>query len=150
MNKELIETILTTPLYELRKERWRMVEGEPWVEIEAAYNRQGDYIGDGEAARFYCDQLGIAPERADAEHSVCSIGFSSKDQRWYGWSHRAYYGFGVGDVVKEGSCCAMSGWINDIDPRTGERDTKPLPVGFTAETLADARRMAIAFAASVS
>ena len=24
------------------------------------------------------------------------IGFSEKEQKWYGWSHRAFYGFKVG------------------------------------------------------
>jgi hypothetical protein len=39
------------------------------------------------------------------KHSpVCSIGWSDKDQKWYGWSHRAIYGFRPGDKVKKGDC----------------------------------------------
>lgn len=73
-----------------------------------------------------------------AGSSVCSMGFSESQQKWYGWSHRAVAGFGVGDKVKSGSTCttATEGWA--------------LPVGFKAKTLEDARRMAAAHAESVS
>jgi hypothetical protein len=33
-----------------------------------------------------------------------SIGFSEAEQKWYGWSHRAIYGFGIGAEVKQGDC----------------------------------------------
>ena len=66
------------------------------------------------------------------------IGFSEKEQKWYGWSHRAIYGFGIGDEVKEGDCCASAA------------PGKALPVGFKAKTLNDAKKMAEAFAESVS
>jgi hypothetical protein len=49
------------------------------------------------------------------------------------WSHRAIYGFAIGDTVKEGDCVADY-----------------LPIGFTAKTKADCKKMAIAFARSVS
>ena len=29
------------------------------------------------------------------------IGFSDKEQKWYGWSHRVIIGFGVGDRIFE-------------------------------------------------
>jgi len=32
------------------------------------------------------------------------IGFSEPNQKWYGWSHRAIAGFGIGDECKEGDC----------------------------------------------
>lgn len=47
---------------------------------------------------------GIVPELRKPDHRVPSIGFSEKEQKWYGWSHRAIYGFGVGSVVKKGDC----------------------------------------------
>jgi hypothetical protein len=34
--------------------------------------------------------------------SVCTIGFSPKDNKWYGWSHRAIYGFTIGSTCKKG------------------------------------------------
>lgn len=30
------------------------------------------------------------------------LGFNPKEQKWYGWSHRAIYGFGIGSKVKQG------------------------------------------------
>ncbi len=32
------------------------------------------------------------------------LGFSETEQKWYGWSHRATYGFGVGSEVNKGDC----------------------------------------------
>jgi len=31
-----------------------------------------------------------------------NIGFSEKEQKWYGWSHRAIFGFGIGSKVEPG------------------------------------------------
>ena len=36
-------------------------------------------------------------------HSI-SLGFSEKEQKWYGWSHRAIYGFGIGSKTTKGDC----------------------------------------------
>lgn len=33
-----------------------------------------------------------------------NIGFSEDEQKWYGWSHRAIYGFGIGSEVRKGDC----------------------------------------------
>lgn len=76
----------------------------------------------------YLDDHGIVTGGSD----TATIGFSKKEQKWYGWSHRAIYGFGVGAEVEKGST---------IDS---------LPVGFKAKTLEDARRMAEAFSQAVS
>lgn len=43
--------------------------------------------------------------RLQSNHGqVACMGFSSKEQKWYGWSHRAIYGFGIGSEVKKGDC----------------------------------------------
>jgi hypothetical protein len=110
-----------------RREVWSM-EGNDPVEMEAVYNAHGVYVGDKETADFLAEK-GIIPEPRTEQSSVCSIGFSHKDQKWYGWSHRAIHGFGVGDVVKDGDCACES-----------------LPVGFEAKTLDDAKQIASAFA----
>lgn len=34
---------------------------------------------------------------------VSSIGFNPVEQKWYGWSHRAIFGFGIGSKVAKGS-----------------------------------------------
>ncbi len=59
------------------------------------------------------------------------LGFSEKEQKFYGWSHRAIYGFGIGHKVKKGNM-----------PHKYE--------GKTAKTLEDAKRFAVAFASDVS
>ncbi|MHC4121995.1 MAG: hypothetical protein ACYSSI_00345 [Planctomycetota bacterium] len=106
-----------------------------------------------EAYRFL--QRGIEGiQKAKSEDKVCSIGYFCpkgtpiEKQRWYGWSHRAMCSFGIGDVVKKGDCCASSGWTDEYLQEHPEEDLS-LPIGFKAETLADARRMAVAFAESV-
>ena len=82
---------------------------------------------------FY-DKHSIVPEKAEPEHSSCSISFSEKDQKYYGWSHRAYHGFGIGDEITSEDDCA----------------SELLPIGFKAKTLEDCKKMAKAFARSVS
>jgi hypothetical protein len=122
--------------------------GCPDFEMKHAETLSGNYIGNQKTADFLLSK-GIVPELIEG-NKVCSIGFCEKEQKWYGWSHRAIYGFGVGDSVAEGDCCAESGWVDGVDPRTGLPDDKVLPVGFKAENLADAKRMAVAFASSVN
>lgn len=84
-----------------------------------------------------CDRLKeSATERFKKEHGIekeiqPGVGFSEKEQKWYGWSHRASHGFGIGDVAKE---CHPTG-------------TKE---GNKCKTLEDCKKAAIAFANSVS
>ena len=72
--------------------------------LKSCYTVNGDYIGDEKTAHFLCCKKGIRPEKISPEHSICSIGFSKKEKKWYGWSHRAIYGFGIGSEVKIGDC----------------------------------------------
>ena len=117
------------------------------VVCDVAYNLDGDYIGDLKTAEFLCDERGIRPEVIPG-NSVCSIGFCEREQKWYGWCHRAIFGFGVGDTAKEGDCVCSSGWTEDYLAENPDAD-RTVPVGFEAKTLEDAKRMAIAFADSV-
>ena len=80
------------------------VPGHDGETIRAAINAAGHYVGDEETAKFLCDERGIAPQLAQPSHNVCSIGFCEKEQKWYGWSHRAIYGFGIGSIVNKGDC----------------------------------------------
>lgn len=124
---------------------------QPYYEITSAYSlRDNSYIGDLKTAKILWKKYGVEVfELADPSNKVCSIGFSPKEQKWYGWSHRAIHGFKIGDVVKEGDCTNSSGWCDSYLAEHPEAD-KRLPVGFKARTLEDARLMAIAFAGSVS
>lgn len=132
-------------IYELKE--IEVVPGEP--KMTAAFSlKDGGYIGlEDDAKRL--EERGIVPELREPDHGTCSIGFCEKEQKWYGWSHRAMCGFGIGDVVKDGDCAATSGWTDEYLEQHPEADTR-LPVGFKAETLEDAKRIAIAFADCVS
>ncbi len=73
-------------------------------ETKSAFTHEGDYIGDPRMAYRICKTRGIKPEPIDETHNICSIGFCEKEQKWYGWSHRAMFGFGVGSEIKQGDC----------------------------------------------
>lgn len=123
------------------------IDGRHIVEVEIAYTPDGAYIGNEKTAEFLIHNKGIMPELMLGA-KVCSIGFCERERKWYGWSHRAIYGFKIGDVAKEGDCVCSSGWLDDYLAEHPEKDLS-LPVGFEAKTLDDCKRMAIAFAESV-
>ena len=39
-----------------------------------------------------------------SEQLTCGMGFSPSENKWYGWSHRAIFGFTIGSQVKMGDC----------------------------------------------
>ena len=49
---------------------------------------------------------GITEEIQDGygEPKTCCIGFNPIEKKWYGWSHRAIFGFEIGSEVKKGDC----------------------------------------------
>lgn len=77
------------------------------VELVSYHNNMGHYIGDEKVANLLHDR-GIYPELANDDNKVCSVGYCEKEDKWYGWSHRAMYGFGVGDRVREGDCAFVA------------------------------------------
>lgn len=145
--------------YEIRTEQ--LTEDECGIPggmvMKSAYTPEGHYIGNSKWAHRLIVKRGIKPqpmEPADPSANggrgrTCSIGFCGKEQRWAGWSHRAIALFGIGDEVKEGDCCASSGWTDGWLVDHPEDDLS-LPIGFVAKTLNDCRRMAVAFAESIS
>ena len=56
----------------------------------------------------------------DGGGSAC-IGFNPEEQKWYGWSHRAMYGFGVGSTCKKGDC----GYKPETPQKLFDSVTKP-------------------------
>jgi len=80
------------------------------------------------------DWLGIKGQSLSKDSTVHSYGKAESDSKWYGWSHRAIYGFGVGDTVKAGTIG------NDHE---GAKD-------FVIKTDDQAKDMAIAFAKDVA
>lgn len=128
---------------------WQLDMTDQKTPMRWAVTPAGDYIGSPKDAFFLCRTKGIKPEIRMPDSGGCSIGFCEREQKWYGWSHRAIHGFGVGDSVKEGDCCAISGWTDEYLAEHPEEDSS-LPIGFVAKTLDDARTMACAFSESVS
>jgi len=78
--------------------------GSGRFEMKTAYTPSGDYIGSPKLAHMLCSKYGIAPELASKDNSVCSIGYSAGYRKWYGWSHRAFFGFNVGSTCRLGDC----------------------------------------------
>lgn len=91
----------------------------------------GGYIGDLETTRNLCVERGIRPMKRQQDHTVCSVGYSVTDGKWYGWSHRAIMGYAPGQILQE----------SDISLN--------LPIGHET-TLDDCKNMAHRFAESVS
>ena len=148
--KKIVKVINCKAGYQIRHE---LIDGKEFgtddMILKSAYTPNGDYIGNSKTAHLLCKKRGIKPEKRTPKNNVCSIGFCEKEQKWYGWSHRALYGFKVGDKVKRGDCCASSGFTEDYLKKHPEED-KSLPIGFKAMSLEDCKKMAIAFAESVS
>ena len=76
-------------------------------ELAFAYTPEGHYIGTHSWAETLAKR-GIIPELRNPTDGVCSIGFCEAEQKWYGWSHRAIYGFGIGSKVSKGDCAYVA------------------------------------------
>ena len=74
--------------------------GEKEIIIDSCYSKKnGEYVGDIKTA-LYLQKKGISDfEKVSQSWCICSIGFCEKEQKWYGWSHRAIFGFGIGDKL---------------------------------------------------
>lgn len=79
----------------------------------AAFTLDGLYIGNEDWAKLL-DERGIVPEYRTPDSQVCSIGFCEREKKWYGWSHRAMAGFGIGDTVKRGDCAFTADNVDDL------------------------------------
>ena len=105
--------------------------------MKSAYTPSGDYIGEPKMAYYLCKKKGIAPEKKRPRINICSIGFSKKDGKYYGWSHRALCGFAIGDKIFQ----SRFGNDNTLYIKHGKQ---------TIHNRLDQRKAAIAFANYVS
>ena len=83
-----------------------------------AYKAEIDIIGNGELSKVYKSKFDdsyithvgmeksvkFLADREITEELTHGVGFSPKDNKWYGWSHRAIYGFEIGSTCKKGDC----------------------------------------------
>jgi hypothetical protein len=126
--------------YVIRKELWKLSpEQKDYSEMESAYNKSGTYIGDLKTAKFLIEKKGLTKLQPAIGSSgkICSIGFNEKEQKWFGFSHRAIVGFGLSDKIFE------EGFGNGktLFVKHGSKDIK---------TLGDAKISASRFARYVS
>lgn len=88
-------------------------DGEDVTTMDVAYTVKGKYIGAVKDAVHLVGDRGIQPQLASRKNAVCSIGFCEKEQKWFGWSHRAIYGFGIGSTISPGDCGYQPSDIDD-------------------------------------
>ena len=152
IKRKVIEVVESNDLYEVRREMWDPdceMADRPTEMFSAYSKKDGSYCGSADFAKDVLDTYGILAELSSPGHNVASIGWSESNEKWYGWSHRAIYGFKPGDEVSsDDHLCASHGFVESYTPAEGE--DRSLPIGFVAQDHADAKRMAIAFADAVS
>lgn len=123
--------------YECRTEEVRHESSPQPVIMKSSYDPSGKYIGDWGTAHFLFKKKGIRfVDYSRPSGNVCTVGFNPLTKTWYGWSHRAIFGFKIG--------------MKMFNPRFGDDKTHFSEHGLaTIETLADARESAERFARSV-
>lgn len=80
------------------------IPNDPAIDFDISYAEtlDGLLIGEPGDAKYLCDELGIKPELREEGLTTCTIGFSEKLNKWFGWSHRAICGFTIGSKVSKG------------------------------------------------
>lgn len=103
--RELVKTLHYRAGYQVRTERISGDEagggGHSFL-LRSAFTPDGLYLGTPKVARLLIKRGIQQFELAQPAHNVCSVGFNPEQQQWFGWSHRAIFGFGIGSVVKPG------------------------------------------------
>lgn len=84
------------------------------TKLFVAYTADGNYIGDKEQAELLISKGITEQVQPIPSGKTCSIGFNPYELKWYGWSHRAMYGFGIGSEVKIGDCAYRSKDVDDL------------------------------------
>lgn len=125
--------------YEVREEEVRIVESDLPTIVQSCYSPKGDYLGDQKFTLKLIKEFGIQSFEAhkNSESRVVCMGYSPINKKWYGWSHRAIAGFGIGDKIFEES------FGDDSTPFTQHGS-------ITIETLEQAQWSAAEFARYVS
>ncbi len=86
--------------------------------LQVALNPEGQYIGSAEDANHMWDKYGIIPSAPGKNEDgspkkTCSTG-KGRDGKWYGWSHRAIYGFQIGDTMEPGCSGYMPSTVEEM------------------------------------
>ena len=59
------------------------------------------------------DSIKYLADKEITDELTHGVGFSPKDSKWYGWSHRAIYGFTIGSTCKKGDCHYHGSWLEE-------------------------------------
>ena len=81
--------------YDVRYENWTL-NGDTTL-MKCYYTKDGQYVDN--VTKTVMEQYGVEPDFG--RHAT---GFSPRDKKYYGWSHRACWGFKPGDKIKKGDC----------------------------------------------
>lgn len=116
------------PDYVLKTEliTWGDNDSKPMTML-SAYTHDGDYIGSEHEAKRLAKE-GIKPESTYGKGQVCNIGFSESQQKWFGWSHRACKGFGIGDHAT--TCSPLHSTVSEEPIKTLE-EAKQAAINFS-------------------
>jgi hypothetical protein len=107
MNEDKLIEILPGEHYDIHVKECSLglEPNEPPIIMRQCHTKEGYYIGDEKIADFLTIKKGLTQlQPLQESNNVCSIGFNEAEDKWYGWSHRAIFGFGVGSEVKPGDC----------------------------------------------
>lgn len=85
------------------KDDYKLPDGTPMNMPVAVSKIDGSYIGEPDFAEKL-HEMGVAAQGRNGQDQVASIGFCEREQKWYGWSHRAMFRFGIGSKVSKGDC----------------------------------------------
>ena len=115
INNEIRRFNLTPNLIVIKQNVSHFNEPELSFDIESVYTLDGKYLGGLDTV----EKLPFIRDIAQFEYrtptsTICSIGFSESEQLWFGWSHRAWYSFGIGSEIKKGDCGYQSKDLNDF------------------------------------
>jgi len=139
MERKILRTAVSKFGYEAREESVTISEGEEPIVLVSIYSPKGDYIGDRDTVKMLISKYKIRHFEAHegSTSRVVAMGYSPTAMRWYGWSHRAIAGFGIGDKI--------------FQENFGDDKTPFIEHGeVTIETLEQAFQAAKAFAEYVS
>lgn len=139
MERKILRSAVSKFGYEVREESVTINDTDEPVIMISCYTPKGDYLGDRDTVKHLIKEYGITQFEAHegSTSRVVAMGYSPTAMRWYGWSHRALAGFGIGDKIFEAE-------FGDDQTPFIEHGTE------TIETLEQAFQAAKAFAEYVS
>lgn len=100
VTREISRTDVPKYGYYMKKEELSYPGQKPFT-MDTCMTIEGNYyIGPENFAKMLTQKRELTKLQPSSKDSnVVSIGFNEKEQKWYGWSHRAMFGFGIGDKI---------------------------------------------------